>query len=65
MDFLIIFLNVSRQAFEEVGVCVQDDGTAFMRTHRFFETLDFVNNIVMETGLAKIFLVLAVTHVDL
>lgn len=63
MYFFVILLYIKRQVMKKRGVCIQQSRTTLMGTKNLFKTFHLVNHIVMETRLAKIILMLTVTHI--
>ena len=53
MDLAVVFLDVSWQLFEKISASVKKLITLIMRTGDFFKIFDFVNDVVVQTGLAE------------
>jgi hypothetical protein len=65
VNFLVVLLNVGRQAFEKSGLGVEQSRTALVGAVDFFEILDLVDHVMVQAGLAEAVLVVAVSHEDL
>jgi len=64
MYFFVFVLDVERKLFEKVGINTHELLASFVRTGHFFEIVNFIYSIVMQTRLTKTKLMLALAHVD-
>ena len=65
MDFLVLVLNIQGKWLEKFWVKLKFLVASLIRTENLFEVINFVDGIVMETWLAKIFFMFASSYVDL
>lgn len=65
MKLVVVFLYVERKLFKKLSIYIQQYITLLPRTINFLEGFNFIDDIVMETGLTKVEPMLAIAHIRL